>query len=75
MDVSELRGWELGPNATDDARRKEWLMHEAADEIEQLRHELECLRAQHEQREYPCSPHCSGYLRELALRNSRQLSK
>jgi len=43
---------------------------EVGAENARLRHELECLRTQHEQREYPCSPHCSGYLRELALRNS-----
>lgn len=34
------------------------------------RHELECLRARIQQIEYPCSPHCDGYLRELALRNA-----
>lgn len=33
------------------------------------RHELECLRHQVGQLEYPCSPHCEGYLRELAMRN------
>lgn len=33
------------------------------------RHELNCLRAQVQQKDYPCSPHCEGYLRELALRN------
>ena len=33
------------------------------------RHELECLRTRVRQIEYPCSPHCEGYLRELALRN------
>lgn len=36
------------------------------------RHELECLRHQVGQLEYPCSPHCEGYLRELALRNGGQ---
>jgi hypothetical protein len=35
---------------------------------ETVEHELDCLRRQHEQRAYPCSPHCSGYLRELHLR-------
>lgn len=34
------------------------------------RHELTCLRARIQQIEYPCSPHCDGYLREMALRNS-----
>ena len=34
------------------------------------RHELGCLRARVQQIEYPCSPHCDGYLRELALRNA-----
>jgi hypothetical protein len=33
------------------------------------RHELECLRHQVGQLEYPCSPYCEGYLRELAMRN------
>lgn len=35
-------------------------------------HELECLRAQVKQPQYPCSPHCAGYLRELALRSALQ---
>lgn len=34
------------------------------------RHELECLRHRVAQIEYPCSPHCDGYLRELAMRNT-----
>lgn len=37
------------------------------------RHELECLRARVQQITYPCSPHCDGYLRELAARNTTTL--
>ncbi|MCR5876974.1 hypothetical protein [Phenylobacterium sp. J367] len=33
------------------------------------KHELECLRARVAQLDYPCSPHCEGYLRELSSRN------
>lgn len=35
------------------------------------RHELECLRHRVQQLDYPCSPHCDGYLREQALQNTR----
>lgn len=34
------------------------------------RHELECLRYRVQQIAYPCSPHCDGYLREQALKNT-----
>lgn len=34
------------------------------------KHELECLRNQVQQLAYPCSPHCAGYLRELAAQNT-----
>jgi hypothetical protein len=34
------------------------------------RHEMESLRARVQQIAYPCSPHCDGYLRELATRNT-----
>jgi hypothetical protein len=37
---------------------------------EDERHELTCLRHRVQQLDYPCSPHCDGYLRELALRNA-----
>jgi hypothetical protein len=39
---------------------------------EQERHELECLRARVQQLEYPCSPHCDGYLREMTARNNAE---
>ena len=34
------------------------------------RHELEYLRHRVQQLDYPCSPHCDGYLREQALTNT-----
>ena len=37
-------------------------------ELEMLRHENDCLQARIAQLDYPCSPHCDGYLRELKLR-------
>ena len=39
-------------------------------EIESLRHENECLHKTIEQIEYPCSPHCHGYLLELRQRDT-----
>ena len=38
--------------------------------IESEKHELDCLRRQVGQLDYPCSPHCAGYLREFAMRNT-----
>lgn len=37
--------------------------------VERLRHENECLHATIAQVEYPCSPHCHGYLNELRFRD------
>lgn len=36
-------------------------------EVERLRHENECLHKRVAQLDYPCSPHCDGYLRELRM--------
>lgn len=33
-------------------------------ELERLRHENDCLQRTIAQIDYPCSPHCHGYLRE-----------
>jgi len=42
-------------------------------QLERLRHENDCLQATLAQIDYPCSPHCHGYLREQQL--ARQLAE
>lgn len=43
------------------------LVTEAANRIEALEKLVSAFAANILQREYPCSPHCAGYLREQAL--------
>lgn len=42
--LAELRGWSETDAMSDDARRKVWLLHRAADEIERLRDKIEALQ-------------------------------
>lgn len=67
---NSMSGLRLGTR-TEAEYRTECATAAAAELNSSERHELECLRARVKQLAYPCSPHCDGYLRELALRNSR----
>jgi len=66
--VEKLKAFAMAEARHGIGRERKDLFNEAADALAELRLQIE-------QRDYPCSPHCEGYLRERAMKERAEAAE